>query len=92
MPSCQQGKKPKVNDEAGKREHRRNGVEAVKRTPEYRACEMLRMKGAPITAPRTPDPSDLTIPKRAWERTIMDWRNALREGCASNSEEPIEEF
>ena len=46
-------------------------VDAIKRTPEYRLAPADRR-------PATPDPTNLAVSKRRWERSVMEWRAALR--------------
>ena len=50
---------------------RKAAVDAIKPRPEYTTCD-------PIARPRTPDPTDLTISKREWEKQVMVWRQELR--------------
>ena len=46
------------------------GVCAVKASPDYAAC---------CVRPTTPDPSDRTVSKRRWERSMQEFRRALRD-------------
>ena len=50
---------------------RLNAIVAIKRQPFY---QRAREVGG---APGTPDPSDLAISKRTWERSAQVWRNVL---------------
>ena len=54
--------------------HRKAGVRAIKRTPEYMAATR-----ALVPRPRTPNPTDRTLSKRAWERSVQVWRKGLKE-------------
>ena len=66
--------------------HRREGVSAIKRSEEYRCAIMgLRLSkrarlwfagGPPM--PTTPDPTDRSLSKRAWEKQVQSWRNVLK--------------
>ncbi len=49
---------------------RLSGVRFVKATPEYAAC---------CSRPPTPDPYDRTVSKRRWERSLKDFRRAIRD-------------
>ena len=52
---------------------RKNAVDAIKQQPEYAECD-------PLVRPRTPDPEDLTLSKRDWEKMVQRWRADLRLG------------
>lgn len=95
-PSRQQVARSKLGvseqDLERRREHRRNGVVAVKRSAGYQALKKIQAEDFSVAAPQTPDPDDLSISKRAWEKEVQDWRDALRKGCSGGNEEPIEEF
>ena len=54
---------------------RHNVVRFVTLAPTYL---VLRAQGL---NPIEPDPADLTISKRCWERAVQDWRNLLLELC-----------
>ena len=54
--------------------HRLAAVQAIRRTPEY----SLSRRSLGYARPLTPDPSDLTISKRQWEKGIQRWRWRLR--------------
>ena len=60
--------------------HREEGVRAIKRTPEYIAATC-----AHVQRPRTPNPTDRTLSKRAWERSVQVWRKSLKEVGAADS-------
>ena len=54
--------------------HRVAGVKAVKRSADY-----IRVTANSLTPrPRTPDPIDRKLSKRAWERSVQQWRIDLR--------------
>lgn len=91
---ARRGAKPKTSEEDldRRREHRYNGVEAVKRSPEYQAMKKIQANDVSVVAPQTPDPNDLSVSKRSWEKEMMEWRTGLRQGCSNNNEEPIEDF
>ena len=52
---------------------RQAGVSAVKRTPAYIIVLCHNVPRAP-----SPDPNDMSLSKRAWERRMKDWRRDLR--------------
>ena len=60
-------------------EHRSNGVLYVKSTGSYQAMSRARASGRlrEPPAPLTPDPTDRTITKRRWEKSMQQWRTAL---------------
>ena len=61
-------------DLARRLQKRLSAVVAIKRTPEY--SDAYVYDGGSL--PTTPDPTDLTISKRSWERSVQDWRRLLR--------------
>ena len=60
-------------------EHRSNGVLYVKSTGSYQAMSRARASGRlrEPPAPLTPDPTDRTVSKRRWEKSMQEWRTAL---------------
>ena len=56
--------------------HRAAGVAYVKRSADYRA--VLAHGPSSVARPQTPDPA-VHGGKRAWERSMQDWRKALTE-------------
>ena len=72
-PAAASGPHPETLVEATARRlrKRRAAVDAIRRAPEYTHCD-------PVARPRTPDPTDLAIPKRAWEKQVMEWRQGLK--------------
>ena len=52
---------------------REAGVAFIRRSPEY---VLATVRDLP--RPKTPDPTDMTLSKRAWERSVQLWRSALR--------------
>lgn len=62
-------------------------VSTTKATPQYQAHVARRAVGCPSAqdVPRTPDPSHRDVSKRSWERSVMDWRVALRTLPAGNN-------
>lgn len=79
----------RVNSQAGgededwaRRFEKRQGIVAqTKASPQYLAHAARRAVGCAdaFDVPRTPDPSYRDVSKRAWERSVMDWRVALRQ-------------
>ncbi len=67
-------------DKANRIRSRSNAVDAVKRTPEYDGMLALISSGqlSPASRPRTPNPLDRTVAKRAWEVSVQDWRCRLK--------------
>ena len=57
------------NDWQRRLSHRLAGVRSVKTSSDYAAC---------CARPPTPDPYDRTVTKRRWERSIQEFRQALR--------------
>ena len=59
---------------------RRDGVAAVCRSPQY--VEMLIQVSTGVIpesdVPDEPDPHDLTISKRSWERDMQAWRTKIK--------------
>ena len=63
--------------------HRMRCYAFVRRSPDYIDMERLRSNGF-INAsqrPRSPDPEDRSVSKRAWEKQVMRWRRALKDVC-----------
>ena len=52
---------------------RESGVACVRRSPAYVLATVRN-----LPRPRTPDPTDMTLSKRAWEKSVQLWRCALR--------------
>ena len=50
------------------------GLCAVKRSPAY----ILTVSRRGRQRPRSPDPYDLSLSKRSWEKSMQDWRASLR--------------
>lgn len=87
--------KPTEEDEKRRREHRHNAVVAIKRSHEYELMQRLKVQDCALCCPSTPDPDDLTVAKRPWERSVMDWRNSIKSivrGGTGAEAEAIEEF
>ena len=59
------------NDDPTKLQKRVNAVEAIKRTPAYIITSLHSRPTKP------PDPFE-KMSKRKWEKSVMQWRNALR--------------
>ena len=57
---------------------RTNGYLAISRSPEYRTVLRLWIAGHVTHMPAEPNPADLTLSKRMWERAIQQWRSELR--------------
>lgn len=58
---------------------RGEGVASVKRKPEYQNLLNLEARGVVLLdRPRTPDPTDENLSKRAWEASMQHWREGLR--------------
>ena len=55
-------------------------VETIKRTREYQQVQLLLAQGELDVAavPLTPPATDKTIPNRAWEKQVREWRTDLR--------------
>ena len=61
-------------------------VEHIRRTKEYSSA---------TTRPPTPDPTDMRVSKRAWEKSMQYWRSELRAGKAavgSTAEPEVDEM
>ena len=56
---------------------RRNGIIYIKSTTEFARYQELLQEDK-ITRLAEPDPEDLSVPKRTWERQMQDWRIQLR--------------
>ena len=54
--------------------HRLAGVTAVKRSTDYVAAT----DDPNVPRPSTPDPTDRRVSKRAWERSVQEWRLGLK--------------
>jgi len=52
---------------------RESGVACVRRSQAYVLATVRN-----LPRPRTPDPTDMTLSKRAWEKSMQIWRCALR--------------
>ena len=55
-------------------------VAAIQLSPEFRQAQLCLARGE-LTAealPPAPDATDPSISKRAWERSVQEWRAALR--------------
>jgi len=64
------------NDDATKLRKRHEAVESIKRSPAFILTNLYYKKDrVPI-----PDPNNLEMTKRQWEKSVMKWRNALRDG------------
>ena len=75
------GANEECNEEVWQRRsaHRAAGVGAVKRSADY-----IRATEDPgVPRPKTPDPTDETLSKRAWERGVQQWRMGLA-GAVAN--------
>ena len=62
-------------------------LEMVKGMEFYQLAQTLKdishLEGYPLPAlPPTPDPLDVTISKRQWEKQLAEWKKALRAGFA----------
>lgn len=58
--------------------HRAAGVAAVKRSADY----ISAAAGPRVPRPKTPDPTDRKLSKRAWERGVQQWRMDLKDVAA----------
>ena len=60
---------------------RRRGIMAVKHTDVY--CRILLLESTndmdSSVRPLTPDPEDRAMSKRAWEKSMQAWRQAVKE-------------
>ena len=79
-------------DWARREMHRAAGLAAVRRSKEYQAWKCMldtelvvaRLKRedparlAAVQALQHPSPTDRSLSKRTWERSMQDWRRALR--------------
>ena len=70
------GANEECNEEVWQRRsaHRAAGVAAVKRSPDY----ILAAADPNVARPRTPDPTNRKLSKRAWERGMQQWRMDLK--------------
>ena len=71
-------------DSSLRRLQKRNAaIAAIKRTPEYLEAMMQDMTAVDGVdrRPQTPDPRDLTVGKKQWERSVQQWRDGLRGLC-----------
>ena len=57
---------------------RTNGYLAISRSPEYNTVLRLWIAGHVTHMPPEPNPADLTVSKRTWERAIQQWRSELQ--------------
>ena len=84
LPSClpphMEEETPSWRDCCRRLAKRSDGVEAVKRSMDY---HLVTTQHAGCDRPTTPDPCDMSVSKREWERSMCDWRNALRVHAAS---------
>ena len=53
-------------------------IEMIKRCPMYKLAQDPAVSPAG-SAPRTPDPTDMSVPKREWEKSMVAWRSGLEE-------------
>ena len=58
---------------------RTNGVDAIKRSPEYTYARRALAEGRIESLPVEPDPTDMTVSKRKWEAGIQHWRRTLQQ-------------
>ena len=75
------GANEECNEEVWQRRsaHRAAGVGAVKRSADY-----IRATEDPgVPRPKTPDPTNRKLSKRAWERGVQQWRMDLK-GAVAN--------
>mmetsp|Transcript_121105 Transcript_121105/g.241237 ORF Transcript_121105/g.241237 Transcript_121105/m.241237 type:complete len:249 (-) Transcript_121105:169-915(-) len=83
---------PKASEKDWRRreEKRQAAVLAIKASLEYQELLSSRARGEPgvDVVPGTPDPIDHTTSKRAWEASVMQWRNALKEWGAGRAQLP----
>ena len=72
----ERGANEECNEEVWQRRsaHRAAGVAAVKRSPDY----ILAAADPNVARPRTPDPTNRKLSKRAWERGMQQWRMDLK--------------
>ena len=70
------GANEECNEEVWQRRsaHRAAGVAAVKRSADY----ILAAADPNVARPRTPDPTNRKLSKRAWERGMQQWRMDLK--------------
>lgn len=84
---------PEASEEDWRRreEKRQSAVLSIKALPEYIELRGSRARGEPgaEAVPGTPDPTDHTVSKRAWECRVMQWRNALKEWRAVQTQQTI---
>jgi hypothetical protein len=84
---------PEASEEDWRRreEKRQSAVLSIKALPEYIELRSKRARGEPgvDAVPGTPDPTDHTVSKRAWECRVMQWRNALKEWRAGQSSQTV---
>ena len=59
--------------------HRAAGVAAVKRSADY----ISATADPRVPRPKTPDPTDRKLSKRAWERGVQQWRMDLKSVVAN---------
>ena len=57
---------------------RTNAYLAISRSPEYNTVLRLWIAGHVTLLPPEPNPVDLTVSKRTWERAIQQWRSELQ--------------
>ena len=69
---------PALEDLARRRMHRRAGVAAVCRSPAYIEALLQSSTGVLAAVPEPPDPEDMAVSKRSWERSMKLWRASLK--------------
>jgi len=83
---------PEASEEDWRRreDKRQAAVLTIKASLEYQELLSSRARGEPgvDVVPGTPDPIDHTTSKRAWEASVMQWRNALKEWGAGRAQLP----
>merc|ERR1712039_379949 len=73
---------PEVAEEDWQRriQHRSAAVHYIKSTATYQKLAVAREQGLAeaATRPRTPDPTDRSVSKRDWEKSVQKWRSELQ--------------
>ena len=62
-----------------KQQKREAAIAAIKRSTEYQLwtlCQLRDIEDLPIVAP---DPTNQSISNRAWEKSVREWRNHLKQ-------------
>ena len=67
-----------------KRRRRGNAIAFIKRTEEYSQALIYCSRDG-RGAPEPPDPNDLSVSKRAWERGVQQWRREIRQVLAAHA-------